>query len=96
MRARGVAATTSRIGSVSTADYAIAVLRRVRGGLLRFVRRRPLALIVGLTLAIAAGWIEFSGRFAAWWIEGLALVIGATGVALAWTGLTGVSPDWIE
>jgi hypothetical protein len=51
---------------------------------------------VGLLLVIPSAWIEFSGRAASWWIDGAALVIGATGLALLWTGLTGVSPDWVE
>ena len=72
------------------------MLRRARGLLLRFVRRRPAALAVGLALALPAAWLEFSGRIDAWWIEGLALVAGATGVALIWVALAGVSPDWIE
>ena len=72
------------------------MLRRVRGLLLRFVRRRPLAIAAGLALAVPAGWIELSGRVNAWWIEGLALVVGATGLALAWTGVTGPAPDWID
>jgi hypothetical protein len=72
------------------------MLRRGRGLLLRFVRRRALASATGLALAAPAAWIELSGHFSAWWIEGLALVVGATGVALLWTGLTGVSPDWQE
>jgi hypothetical protein len=71
-------------------------LRRVRGLLLRFVRRRSLAVVVGLALVIPAAWIEFSGRFEAWWASGLALVVGATGLAILWTGLTGPSPDWID
>lgn len=71
-------------------------LRRARGSILRLVRRRPLAMLVGLALAVPAGWLEFSGRAGRWWMEGLALVIGATGVAIFWTGLTGVSPDWVE
>lgn len=71
-------------------------LRRVRGFLLRIVRRRTLALALGLALAVPAGWVEFSGRYGAWWVEGLALVIGATGLAIFWTGLTGASPDWID
>ena len=41
-------------------------------------------------------WVEFSGRYDAWWIDGLALVVGATGLAIFWTGLTGPSPDWID
>ena len=71
-------------------------LRRVRGFLLRIVRRRTLALVLGLALAVPAGWVELSGRYSAWWVEGLALVIGATGLAIFWTGLTGASPDWID
>jgi hypothetical protein len=72
------------------------VLRRARGVLLRFVRRRALAILVGLALAAPSAWIEFSGRAGAWWIEGLALVVGATGLALIWTGLVGVAPDWTQ
>jgi hypothetical protein len=71
-------------------------LRRVRGTLLRLVRRRGLAVAVGLTLAVPAAWVEFTGRYDAWWVEGLALVAGATGVAILWTGLTGASPDWVD
>jgi hypothetical protein len=71
-------------------------LRRARGTILRLVRRRPLAIFVGLALALPAAWIEFSGRYGAWWAEGLALVVGATGLAIFWTGLTGTSPDWVE
>ena len=71
-------------------------LRRVRGMLLRLVRRRALAIVVGLALAVPAAWLEFSGRFSAWWVDGLALVVGATGVAVLWTGLTGPGPDWID
>jgi hypothetical protein len=70
------------------------MLRRGRGLLLRFVRRRPLALAVGLGMIVPATWIELSGRVNAWWLEGLALVVGATGLAIFWTGLTGVPPDW--
>ena len=41
-----------------------------------------LAMAVGLALALPAAWVEFSGRYDAWWVEGLALVVGATGLAL--------------
>jgi hypothetical protein len=71
-------------------------LRRARGAILRLVRRRRLAIAVGLALAAPAAWLEFSGRASAWWMEGLALVIGATGLAVFWTGLTGASPDWVD
>ena len=71
-------------------------MRRLRGAILRFVRRRALAMTIGAALIAPAAWIEFSGRAGAWWQEGLALVVGATGLALFWTGLVGVSPDWTD
>jgi hypothetical protein len=63
---------------------------------LRFVRRRALAMTVGLALVAPAAWVEVSGRADAWWVDGVALVIGATGLALIWTGLVGVAPDWLD
>ena len=71
-------------------------LRRMRGVLLRLVRRRGLAMAIGLALAVPAAWLEVSGRFGGWWVEGLALVVGATGAAIFWTGLTGAAPDWVD
>lgn len=64
--------------------------------MLRFVRRRRLAMAVGLALAFPAAWVEFSGGYDAWWMEGLALVFLASGLAVFWTGLTGASPDWVD
>jgi hypothetical protein len=72
------------------------VLRRVRGILLRLVRRRAPSITIGLLLAVPAAWVEFSGRYDAWWIQGGALVLGASGLAILWTGITGASPDWID
>jgi hypothetical protein len=72
------------------------VLRRVRGIVLRIVRRRAAAAAIGLALALPAAWVEFSGRYDAWWIEGLSLIVGATGIALLWTGVTGAAPDWVD
>jgi len=71
-------------------------LRRIRGFVLRLVRRRAVALAIGLALFIPSAWVEFSGRYGAWWQDGMALVGGATGIAIFWTGLTGVAPDWNE
>ena len=71
-------------------------LRRARGMLLRLVRRRRLAILIGVALAVPAAWVEFSARDQVWWVEGLALVVGATGLAIFWTGLTGASPDWVD
>jgi hypothetical protein len=54
------------------------------------------AAIVGLMLAGPAAWVQFSGREYAWWLHGVALVAGAVGVALLWTGIAGLTPDWID
>ena len=59
-------------------------------------RRRGLAIAAGLVLVLPAAWVQWSGRFDAWWIDGASLVVGATGLALFWTGLTGVAPDWVD
>ena len=72
------------------------MLRRVRGRLLRFVRRRVVATVAGLALVLPAAWLEFSGRYDAWWVDGAALVLGATGIALLWTGVAGMRPDYID
>ena len=71
-------------------------IRRVRGAVLRLVRRRAWCLVVGLLLLVPAAWVQIAGRVDAWWVEGLSLVAGATGAALVWTAMTGVTPDWIE
>lgn len=52
-------------------------------------------MVLGLAMIVPSAYIQF-GRFDAWWLEGLSLIAGATGIALFWTGLTGVSPDWQE
>ena len=70
--------------------------RRVRGAVLRLVRRRTLSAVLGFALAAPAAWVQFSGRFGVWWLEGLSLVAGATGLALIWTGIAGLGPDWID
>ena len=81
---------------IGTAVYATSMLRRLRGLVLRLVRRRPLAIVVGLALVVPAAWVELSERFDVWWINGAALIVGATGLAILWTGLTGVAPDWVD
>jgi hypothetical protein len=72
------------------------VMPRARGALLRLVRKRALVAGVGLLLVVPAAWVEFVATDVPWWGEGLSLVVGATGLALFWTGLTGASPDWVE
>ena len=74
----------------------MAFIPRARGALVRLVRRRMLAIVVGLALAGPAAWLEVGGRSEAWWIDGLSLIVGATGVALIWTGLVGPKPDWVQ
>ena len=53
-------------------------------------------MAIGLALVIPAAWVEFGATNAPWWLQGASLVVGATGLALFWTGLTGPSPDWVE
>ena len=72
------------------------MLKRLRGATLRLVRQRRLSITIGLVLAVPAAYVEFFVHDVSWWMEGASLVIGATGIALAWTGLTGGSPDWVE
>jgi hypothetical protein len=74
----------------------MAVVRRTRGVLLRLAGRRAAALVVGVALAAPAAWLEFSGRVDAWWADGLGLVLGATGLAFVWMGVSGRRPDWLE
>ena len=31
----------------------------------------PLAMALGLALAVPAAWVEFSGRYDAWWVDGV-------------------------
>lgn len=53
-------------------------------------------MIVGAALVAPAAWVEFAGRSDSWWMDGLSLVVGATGLAIFWTGLTGAAPDWVD
>lgn len=74
----------------------MSLVRRLRGSLLRLVRRRGLSMLSGTLLVLPAAWVQFVMEAETWWLQGLSLVVGATGIALFWTGLTGASPDWIE
>ena len=74
----------------------MALIRRARGALLRLVRRRSIAIVVGVAVAGPAAWLEFSGRYDAWWVDGLSLILCATGLGLIWSGVTGITPDWID
>ena len=70
-------------------------VRRARGAILRLVRRRPLAIAVGIAMAAPAVWME-SGWRSPWWLNGLGLVLGATGAALIWAGVAGPRGDWTD
>jgi hypothetical protein len=72
------------------------VMRRARGVVLRVVRSRRRSMAVGLVLLIPAIWLQFASTGDAWWSDAASLVVGATGAAFLWTGLTGAPPDWIE
>jgi hypothetical protein len=62
--------------------------------MLRLVRRRWLALAVGVALVVPAVWLRWhSGT---WWEDGTSLVLGATGAALIWTAVGGQKPDWVD
>jgi hypothetical protein len=71
-------------------------LRRARGVLLRLVRRRTHAVIVGIALTLPAVWGQLGGGYDTWWAEGLSLVLGATGIAVVWASVSGAVPDWVE
>jgi hypothetical protein len=71
-------------------------MRRVRGALLRLVRRRRLASVIGAALLVPAVWLELGRYDVAWWVEGLGLIAGATGAAFLWTGVAGLRPDWTD
>jgi hypothetical protein len=71
-------------------------VRRARGWILRLVRRRPAAILLGTLLIALALWLKLDGDDSRWWQDGLSLVLGATGAAVLWTGLVGARPDWID
>jgi hypothetical protein len=73
----------------------VPLIRRSRGRLLRLAHDRRLAVLVGVLLVGPSAWITLTEH--AWenaLSDGLALVCGATGVALLATGLGGRRPDW--
>ena len=74
----------------------MSVVRRVRGALLRLARHRRSSLVAGLILAVPAAWVQISGRFDAWWVEGLSFVCVGIGIALVWNAVAGNQPDWID
>jgi putative flippase GtrA len=72
-------------------------LKRLRGSLLRFLLKRRAAITLGLVLTLPAAWLLFEDL--PWETpvtDGLALIVGATGVAFLLAGIGGRRPDWIE
>ncbi|MGH9346104.1 MAG: hypothetical protein ACRD26_02450 [Vicinamibacterales bacterium] len=69
--------------------------QRLRGVLLRLVLDRRKATAVGLAIASPAVWVlvgDYAWESGA--TDGVAMIALATGVALAWAGVTGRRPDW--
>ena len=71
-------------------------MKRLRGALLRTVYARRAALTIGVVLVTAAMWLWFGDYGWETVTEGLALVLGATGVAFVVAGLQGRRGDWAE
>ena len=72
-------------------------IRRIRGGLLRLALSRPAAGTVGLALALPAAAVTLRDYpWESWVTDGLGLILGATGVALVFTGFAGRRPDWVD
>jgi hypothetical protein len=74
----------------------MAIMRRTRGVVLRVVRSRLRSIAVGLVLLIPVAWLQLGSTGDAWWSDAVSLVVGATGAAFLWTGLTGAAPDWVD
>jgi hypothetical protein len=72
-------------------------VRRLRGLLLRVVLNRPVAISLGIAMALPGGLLlvqDFAWESGV--TDGLALLALATGIAVAWSGVTGRQPDWTE
>lgn len=72
-------------------------MRKLRGALLRLVLARWPAVIAGVAVA-APGVVLLAADYAweAWYTDGLALILTASGAALLLAGLGGRRPDWID
>jgi hypothetical protein len=73
------------------------MLRRLRGFVLRRAYSRGAAIAAGLALVAPAGalWL-FDFVWESGWTDGLALVLGATGLAFVLAGIQGRKADWVE
>jgi len=71
--------------------------KRARGAILRLALRRPIAVTVGLLMAVPAAVVAIGDyRWESSMTDGLVLIVGATGVALVAAGLGGRRPDWVD
>lgn len=85
-------------GQCNSGDNAVVALgRRLRGVLLRLVRNRRLATLLGLLVMAPGVWLFAADLpWESGVTDGLALLAVATGAALAWTGLAGRQADWVD
>jgi hypothetical protein len=69
--------------------------RRIRGVLLRLVLNRPLAIAIGIAIALPGALLLLNDYT---WengvTDGLSLIALATGIAIVWAGIAGRQPDW--
>ena len=73
------------------------LLRRARGAILRLAQARVAAGVVGAVLvSFSVGLLMGEFSWESWVSDGLGVVLGATGVALFMTAISGRRPDWIE
>ena len=71
--------------------------RRLRGGLLRLARSRPVGFASGLVLLLPSTAVTVGDYpWESWLTDGLGLVGLATGSALILVALGGRRPDWID
>jgi hypothetical protein len=90
------------IVSIAFLDYRFQIvvlmfLKRLRGRLLRFLLKRPVAITAGLVMTLPAIWLLVQDLpWESPITDGLGLVVGATGVAFLLAGIGGRRPDWIE
>jgi hypothetical protein len=71
--------------------------KRLRGSIVRLALKRPIAIGLGLALAAPAAWVMVEDfRWESPATDGIALICGATGVALLLVGIGGRRPDWID
>jgi hypothetical protein len=69
--------------------------RRVRGVLIRLVLNRPVAIAVGVLMAAPGAVLMMRDyEWESGVTDGLGLLTVATGIALAWAGITGRRADW--